>query len=895
MRVLVTAVLFLALSATGARAVDLRAKVALQIPPQALATALIEFSKQTQLQVMSSGIDLSRRHSSGVSGQYTISQALDRLLTGTDLQYDTTGPNTIAVRPAAPSDANTAANEPSRNADQLMRVAQLPPQEKAQPVREERRAAQAQHSEQEIVVTGTNIRGVRNETSPVITYDRDYIERSGFSNAQQMIESLPQNFKGGNSGASEEGMFMSGSYVPNNETRAAGVNLRGLGAMATLTLINGRRVAPSANGQFVDITSIPLSAVERVEVLTDGASAVYGADAVAGVVNIILRKSFNGAETSLRYGTVTEGSLAERQASQTIGRSWSTGSAVVVGEYYYRDSLSARERDFATNAFLPTDLFPQRERKNFLLNLAQDLPGAFDLAANVIYSSDNVSSWNTSTSNSFRRRRSGETNQWTLFAGLGYQPFSDWRFELGGVFSRLRPLIEQFTVSNTNGSIIDHLTDFHEDFDQRSLDLKGDGTLWRTRAGNARLAIGASWREDDFRSRYISQVPTPTRNSTDVFLEVKSIFSELYVPVVSAQQNVHGIQRLDVSMAARYDDYSLFGSTTNPKIGVVWTPVESLDVRASYSTSFRAPITIESRNIGAPNGLQVRNFANPAGSGVIPVFLRTGTADLKAEESENRTVGLTFRPQFAPGLKLTFDYFDVDYTDRIQNPPFDTGILLRRSELDSLISTFANDAEALAYRNAAAANGGSYLDSVGTGHVGVRYLYDLRLQNTAWVRIDGFDVGADYRFSAGSNAFNLNLNLTHLGEIRNAVTDTAASFDTLDTYGNPLDWRARALGTWTRGGLSTSLAVNYSDDYIDNTTVVAVPIDSWTTMDFSLIYDFGVDARVSWLHGVRASMNVTNVFNEDPPPARSPYSIGYDPTNAGGMGRFAAFQISKRW
>lgn len=894
MKTIAAALLLLGLSISSAQAVDLGTKVALQIPPQALATALIEFSRQTQLQIMSPGIDLSRRQSVGVTGQYTISQALDQLLIGTDLHYDPTGPNTIAVKVvsqphAAVRDLGTA----DRNADQLVRVAQMPAQDQTHARGERQQAEAERQSEQEIVVTGTNIRGVRNETSPVISFDRDYIERSGYSNAQQMIDSLPQNFKGGASGASEEGIFMSGSYVSNNETRASGANLRGLGAMATLTLINGRRVAPSANGQFVDITSIPLSAVERVEVLTDGASAVYGADAVAGVINIILRKNFDGAETSLRYGSVTEGSMAERQASQTIGKSWSGGSAVIVGEYYSRDSLSAADRDFAAGAFLPNDLFPRRERANVMVNLAQALPAKFDLAANVLYSSDNVNSWGSSTTNSFKRRRTGDTTQWTVFAGLGYAPFSDWRFELGTVYSRLRPLIEMYTATPA-GVVLSYLRDFHEDFDQRSLDFKSDGTIWRTRAGATRLAIGASYREDDFHSSYINAVSNTTA-STDVELDVKSVFAELYVPVIAAEQNVRGMHRLDISAAGRYDDYSLFGSTTNPKIGLVWSPVEALDVRASYSTSYRAPMTIESRNIGNPANITVYNLANPAGSGNVPVFLLGGTADLKAEESENRTVGLTFRPRSIPGLKLSLDYFDIDYTDRIQSAPFDANVLRRPAELGSLISTLPDDAAALAYRNAIVASGGTVLDSVGTGHVGVRYIYDVSLQNTAWVKTNGFDLGADYRFTVGQNGFNVSMNLTHLGEILNAVAPGSAAFDTLDTFSNPLDWRMRALGSWTRGGLSTSLAVNYSDSYLDNTAVVTVPISSWTTIDTSLIYDFGADARLGLLSGVRASLSITNVLDEDPPLARSVFAVGFDPANASSMGRFAAFQLSKRW
>src|SRR6185437_6090175 len=114
-----------------------------------------------------------------------------------------------------------------------------------------------------------------------------------------------------------------------NKVDATGVNLRGLGNDATLVLINGHRVAPgNTEGNFVDLSMIPLYAVERVEVVTDGASAIYGSDAVGGVVNIILGRNLDGAETRVRYGSVTNGSTTEREVGQTVGHGWDTGSAL---------------------------------------------------------------------------------------------------------------------------------------------------------------------------------------------------------------------------------------------------------------------------------------------------------------------------------------------------------------------------------------------------------------------------------------------------------------------------------------------------------------------------------------------------------------------------------------
>ena len=158
-------------------------------------------------------------------------------------------------------------------------------------------AQQADEPTETIVVTGSRIARTSDfgNSSPVDIIDRASIEKAGFANLQQLMEKMPAN---GNGAFSTRG-----NNQDSTANGAASISLRGLGADATLVLVNGRRVAVSAFAEsittnFVDINSIPVSAIERVEVLKDGASAVYGSDAVAGVVNIILRKDFEGLELS---------------------------------------------------------------------------------------------------------------------------------------------------------------------------------------------------------------------------------------------------------------------------------------------------------------------------------------------------------------------------------------------------------------------------------------------------------------------------------------------------------------------------------------------------------------------------------------------------------------------
>jgi outer membrane receptor protein involved in Fe transport len=197
--------------------------------------------------------------------------------------------------------------------------------------------------DQTVYVTGSRIgRSADFEgPSPVLTLDRTAIENSGYDNLQQLLEKLPVN---GNGAFSTRG-----NNQDSSANGAASISLRGLGADATLVLVNGRRVAISSFAEsvttnFVDINTIPVAAIERVEVLKDGASAVYGSDAVAGVINIVLRKDFDGFEISAGYGDVTEGSSAEYTASAIWGTSGEDSNVTMIFDYYKNDTLKNSER-----------------------------------------------------------------------------------------------------------------------------------------------------------------------------------------------------------------------------------------------------------------------------------------------------------------------------------------------------------------------------------------------------------------------------------------------------------------------------------------------------------------------------------------------------------------------
>lgn len=206
-------------------------------------------------------------------------------------------------------------------------------------------------SPEELVITGSHIRGVEPVGVNLITIQRADIEKGGFTRFEEILRTLPQNFRGGPSEDTySQQPAGNDRAVTTNVAKSSSVNLRGLGAGTTLVLIDGRRLSPSGSaGLFTDISNIPVSAIERVEILTDGASALYGSDAVGGVVNVIMRKDFSGAETSLRSVRGT-GGTEDYQLSQVFGRSWERGRAQISYEYVKRDGLRAISRSFSADS-----------------------------------------------------------------------------------------------------------------------------------------------------------------------------------------------------------------------------------------------------------------------------------------------------------------------------------------------------------------------------------------------------------------------------------------------------------------------------------------------------------------------------------------------------------------
>ncbi|MEP6738747.1 MAG: TonB-dependent receptor [Caldimonas sp.] len=212
--------------------------------------------------------------------------------------------------------------------------------------------AQAAQQLERVEITGSSIKRIDAETAlPVQVITREQIQKTGATNVEQLLQTISSiSSSGGLATSSTSGATTGG---------ISAISLHGLTSLRTLVLLNGRRIAPygigfTGDSVSVDVNSIPLAAIERVEVLKDGASAIYGSDAIAGVINFILRQDFSGVELTGEYGNTTRGGASFKRASATVGfgnLAADRFNIMAVASYQKEGALVGAQRDFAKVGF----------------------------------------------------------------------------------------------------------------------------------------------------------------------------------------------------------------------------------------------------------------------------------------------------------------------------------------------------------------------------------------------------------------------------------------------------------------------------------------------------------------------------------------------------------------
>jgi len=344
----------------------------LDIPSQELSAALKAFGAAANEQILFSDDVVAGLLSTHVKGEFSTDEAIAVLLKGSGLKADRTPSGVLLIRaplregeiPTQSTSAPDARKTTSRETGfwSRLRLAQADgsisssgsydsatgsegPQRSAErsPWQEDKKAPALE----EVVVNARNpqqtlVQGAipRIETGalPISVISREDILRSGATTASELLRDLPQNFQRGTN-------VQRGALTGN--TRDNSVDLRGFGVGQTVTLINDRRVG-SSEGGGANTMAIPLAAVERVEVLSGASSAIYGANALGGVVNYVLRNDFSGAEVSAYFSNTTSGNAADKRISFIVGDNWLNNrlNVLLSAETGKGNALLQRDRDY---------------------------------------------------------------------------------------------------------------------------------------------------------------------------------------------------------------------------------------------------------------------------------------------------------------------------------------------------------------------------------------------------------------------------------------------------------------------------------------------------------------------------------------------------------------------
>ena len=953
---------------------------------------LTEYSRQARLQLLFDYNVVKGHTTEPLNGTIKPEEALRKLLAETDLEFDFVNDHTLAVmRKKEPELVKAVGNAKAA-----------------------RRASRRSHNGvsddgdadgiQEVVrVTGTYMRDADPVGQEIISANRADIESTGAATVPDFLSTLPQTFGGG----PNQDTYI-GDEAQSNTGRGVGENLRGLGARATLVLIDGRRVAPSGDeGEFVDIENIPLTAIERIDILPDSASATYGADAVGGVVNFILRDRFDGAETIARGGSGTRGDLQEYLFSQTLGKVWDSGSGLVSFEVYHRGSLPAADRAYATsdlrslgggdydtfqtnpgnilvrtpggvqtyaipagqngqhlataglvagtenlqNQYLDSQIIPSQQRWNFYAHGEEDLGDQVNLFTDVLWGhrearenySGEGAEFLVPSSNPFYYNPTGgqgpveeaynfgkdlgplmqnvAINTLNATLGLDFDLSGTWGGRIYGSYSRERQddtignqvdfsALQTYLADPNPSTAFNPFGDGSDnnpatlqairtnyllwlDSQLHTLDATFDGDVANTPGGPIKLAVGAAWRRQIFRTYQaaMSSVSgTTPALGADSSRNVTSLFSELITPLVGKDNSVPGISKLEFSSSARYENYTALGGFTTPKFGVQWSPYHDLSLRGSWSHAVRPPTLSDldtSRNEATSAALPDARIPG----GLAPVLTWAGgNPSLKPERARSWTGGLDFAPAQLPGLAIGLTYFNTRFTDRLQS----TDATLNMLTDPAYAAIITNNPTAAQIANVcehAVYPQGTLASCLATPALAI---VDLRVRNLATLETNGVDFNIRYDRPLPLGYLRMGLNGTWLSHFEQAQLPDTPLVSLLDTENEPVNLRMRGSAGWEFAGFGASIAANFTNSYWDTGSTPARHVDSWTTIDVQLRYDFSDEWR--WANGTRIELNARNVFNVDPPFLNNQIlGIGYDQENANPYGRQLSLEVRKTW
>ncbi len=860
---------------------------------------------------------------------------------------------------------------------------------------------------QEVVVTGTLIRGAAPVGEQLVTVDSAAIQAQGATNTADLLATVPSlnSFNIAPQGGQSE-FNSGGSSTP---------GLHGLPGTATLVLIDGHRaVGDTPLLNVPDPSSIPPTAIDHIEIVADGGSAIYGSDAVAGVINIILKKNIDINETTASYG----GASAFNQSSfgQTFGKTWSGGSALIAATYAGNSDLKNSDRSYyqtapaglafnpvtncnppnvvingtnyygpGLNAGPPTtcdpninaDMYNQERRYAVLGNVRQDVGDRvhlfldakytddraveqiaqvsnetitlnntnpfFTLPAGVTATSEQVL-WNTGNLNTplhdLFTSRSGLVDfgadidlgaRWRLSTDLDYGWSSSTALneDNGGVnITALNAAVNGTTTSTAldpfsnrtkpavAAAILNYPLWFYGEQKLYDFNLKVDGPIMTLPGGDMKLALGVGNRHEHYSGSDPIGLPGQSDysdNFVDVSREVSAVFGELALPVVGPGNAMTGLQRLNLSVAGRYDHYSDFGNTSNPKYGFDWVPIEGVKLRASYGTSFHAPqladiYGIDTRAGGIFPATPPPGFILPPNANFTGGYIAGGRQGLQPEKAKNASFGLDWAPPEVPGFKATATYWMVRFSNEVQIPvAFNLNLPSLESRFQNL--NIVNPATGL-LGPLTPAQFASILNGIRlTGALTtvppptVWEITDARRANIGATAVDGWDFDFSYKLPVPVGNLLMDLSGEYLTQYesnagpgtpyQDNLKDGAATQSSDTSAYNVIPWHVRGVLGWQTGPLTSQAALNYTGHYnfgyqtpCGPTTCGAIEwVREFVTVDLQASYQLPSNLRLQ--------LNVYNVLDEHPPLIEA--AGGFTTLSASPLGRLIRVGLDKSW
>jgi outer membrane receptor protein involved in Fe transport len=733
-----------------------------------------------------------------------------------------------------------------------------------------------------IVVTGSRIKGVQ-AIGNVIMLDRTIIEETGVVDLGEAIRQLPQNFSGGQN----PGVGSGGGVLNQNVNAASQPNLRGLGADATLTLLNGHRLPYDSAFAGVDISAIPLAAVERIEVLPDGASALYGSDAVAGVINVILRRDFEGITTSAQLGSSTQGGNFRQQFDVVGGTTWAGGGLVASYDFSNNSAVRASQRSFSSPLNPETNLFPRQRRHAATVSAYQALSPDIEFSLDALYS-NRRSTLQGGVPTSFQVQRP-ELESFSIAPSIRINIGPKWQASVVGVVGQDETRIDSEFLNRgtqfarTVGCICNDLF---------SVEANAEGPLFALPGGEARLALGAGFRRNGFEQTLVRS-GTPVL-SYEADQEATFVYGEVVLPFIGPENGIAGISELTLIAAVRNEDFKDVEAFAAPRIGVRYSPARSVILTGNWSRSFKAPTLFQRFTPFETFVLGADIFG--AGSGDETVFVTSGgNPDLGAEKARSWTAGIEIRPEAIAGLTVSATWYDIRFSDRVVRPIPGSVVAAFNNPGFASVIDFSPDLALLEDLIANSLFGLENFSDVPYDPANVVAFIDNRNTNVSAWTIEGIDARVAWNRELGDRrSFGIELSGTYL-DTKQRVVPGLPEVQLSGTVFSPPRYRARGLARYEAGPLRGNIAVNYIGALDDPRFATAARLSPSATVDLGITYDIvegqGRDP------GLSVSLTVQNLFDFEPARIRGlgPTDTPFDSTNYSAIGRFVAFGIRRHW